>query len=534
MWRLAGRKPAGAVITMRGDADRVLQMLPSVAATIARQLGVAAPQVPSAVGLTADEMVLLGRIPIGFAFDLSDAEVGRISAAAARSPLAAMFLLNTSLAQDERSRASLVRVAMQQAPDNPLLLAQICQGFPGELAQYRTRVMDLGRRWPRNAPLALAAARVVRADTRPELYRSYAEQAVRAAIDSPDTWLTLAYAYKLTGRFVRFDRPYASMSRDEESYTRTAYSRWLQAAVRATGLDAVHAEAWMETATAASFTGDANLADLAMNRALGLDTGDIRIYQWGLQMYQPKWFDRPERLRSVAERAAKAQFATVGYSLYLVDALNESGFRDLARQLTSTIIGRQEAVVRARPEDVTALRTLASAYLRTNRYPDGLKVYRKVAEMKGDDARAQSELGNALHLNSQLEAALTAYRRAIYLAPHDRNAHRRAAGILQALDRKPEAIKELQEVVRIAPRDEQTYEQLAALLLEGGRAPEAITAARAALHITASSSHAHELLGEALLRERQFDASVVELREALRLDPADERANQKLQEALGK
>ena len=43
-------------------------------------------------------------------------------------------------------------------------------------------------------------------------------------------------------------------------------------------------------AVAATFAGNPTVADDALWKAIRLDKGNARVYLWGLEMYQPKWF----------------------------------------------------------------------------------------------------------------------------------------------------------------------------------------------------------------------------------------------------
>ena len=111
---------------------------------------------------------------------------------------------------------------------------------------------------------------------------------------------------------------------------------------------------------------------------------------------------QPGKTARIAEKAVSLPLAEPRAALLIVDALKTSGFAALAAPLSAAILARQEETVRARPNDVTALRALGAACLRANRNADALKAYRSAAELRPADPRAQFDLGNALQVNARI------------------------------------------------------------------------------------------------------------------------------------
>ena len=536
LWQIDGLKPVsvGPPVTLNGSAAEVLQKLPGLAVTLSKLLGVTVPHIPASIGMNPEETALIGRLSLAPNLDLTDAQFTQVSAIAAHAPLAVMFLLNTSAVEDGQTLTALAQGSLKKAPANTLLYAQIAAQKTSALTGTQERFFALFKQFPANAPLAMAASRVYAAGQQAELAQQFAEKAVRAAYHSPDAWLLLAEAYKLEAQAVRQSRAFRSLSGPEQAYVNEAYHRWLQADLRAAQQDDQDAKAWLETAQSAVFASDFNLADAAFWNALRLDPQDPALYAWGLEMYQPKWDNSPDKLREVAEKAVSLPLSEPRAALPIVDALKASGFASLAAPLSAAILTRQEENVRARPNDVTALRAFGAACLRVNHNADALKAYQSVAALRPGDPRALFDLGNALQVNGQIPNALTAYQQAAALGPAYAEPRERIAALLLILRRNSEALAAYEDLVRISPRNELACEQLAALLLEAKRVPEAINAARRATQLNSNSFHAHELLGDACLLDRQFDASVIEYREALRLNPNNETLKRKLQDALNK
>ena len=534
LWQIPGQKPAGAAVTASGTKEQILEKLPALAIALSRQLGVSAPHIPATVGATPAEMALMGQQTRETSEEPTDAQAAKLEVIAGHTPLAAMMLLDTMAVGDQSVLAAVVKTCLETAPGNALVYSQIGASKPDRLVSCQSKLLDLCRQYPANAPLALAASRLYSATQQAEQQRHYAERAVEASCNCPDTWTALSTAYMMEAQYVRQGRTYSSLSTEEVAYVTAAYGRWMQAGTRATQLDDQDARAWLDVAKAATFAAQPGIADLALAAAMRLAPRDPQTYIWALQMYAPKWRSEPVKLRETAERAAKVPFASTSHSLSVVDALISSGFPELAKQLTTAVITKQEEIVRNRPTDVMALRLLGAASFRTNRYPAGLAAYRKVAELTPNDARAQFELGRAYQLNSQLDNALPAFQQAVRLTPDYTDAHARLADLLQTLHKNAEAIVEYQALLRLSPRYELAYEQLAGLLVDAMRPREAMEAARSAVKLNGASSRAHELLGEAYLLGRQFDESVIELREAIRLNPDNQTAKQKLDEALNK
>ncbi len=94
----ADGKPIGAEIDATGTRDQIVQQLPSLGNSIAKQLGSKRPLISSSAASTADEMALLGRC-YWEGYSPSDAEMSQLSALAHRAGngLAAMINVDDAI-----------------------------------------------------------------------------------------------------------------------------------------------------------------------------------------------------------------------------------------------------------------------------------------------------------------------------------------------------------------------------------------------------------------------------------------------------
>ncbi len=126
------------------------------------------------------------------------------------------------------------------------------------------------------------------------------------------------------------------------------------------------------------------------------------------------------------------------------------------------------------------------------RLAESIAEWRKVLELKPDDAQAHASLGTALLMTGHSDEA---------------GVHLQAAAELK-----------LQAAVADHPGDASAYRSLGRMLLEKGRLDEAAANLRKAAALQPASATTHCDLGAALLRQGHLDESLAELRKALDLD----------------
>jgi tetratricopeptide (TPR) repeat protein len=194
---------------------------------------------------------------------------------------------------------------MRQASGNMLVVADIARFYPKQLDSQSAVLAKNRERFPNAFLPAMAMSEWEACQERYPQSRSAAEDGVRAAPRNVVAWLDLAEALYEESESIRQSKYTVQMTAQERQAVNRIYPQWLAAALQATKISPHDSYAWSETARAATFEGDMNLADKALWKAYELNPANPEIYYWGLQMYQPKWGGDKEKLLKVAQLAVQ-------------------------------------------------------------------------------------------------------------------------------------------------------------------------------------------------------------------------------------
>jgi tetratricopeptide (TPR) repeat protein len=294
-----------------------VKSLPNLARTLARVIGISGQGLTAHVTETPDTLTKLG----GYPWDPPDGFVKaeELDSLSRKSPLGlVMYISNRENVNDGGMLIEAIDDTIKIAPSHPLLLGQLGKygltGYPA-LESLQKSVEKLQKRYPNNflANLAFAAIETGRGDFgkgRPRL-----ERAVRCAMHSPSSWLMLSDNYREQAGAIRKGVFASEMTEGQSQVTSSLYEMELLCALRAVDCDPKHPAAWFSLSGAAAFFGDRELADEAMTNLLKVEQANplpdrASIYEWGLQLYHPKWQDNPVKAKALVDRAvSQAQSA---------------------------------------------------------------------------------------------------------------------------------------------------------------------------------------------------------------------------------
>lgn len=330
---LPSLKAVGQPLQLSGNPDEITAVLPRLAQELLIRLRVKAPRVPETTGVTAAELTSLAGFgwlperldPKGNGAPLRDL--------AQRSPLAALLWLLPSAWIDDTESNRVARLALATVPDNALLCAGIIDANRRIFATIAPS-LDAGRvRFPHNAAYAWADTWRHRSAEHWKQEAAAAELLVRCAPHNPEAWLTLGSSIGESANRIRNARYTSQMTEAELRSVSQIYDHWVPPLRRATQLDPALGRAWHRLAAAATFAGQAELADQAIQKAIQLDSNRYEVWWWALEMYSPKWFDQPEKLKKAAEQAAADRYQSPAEMADLFFSLKAYGFDELGGKL---------------------------------------------------------------------------------------------------------------------------------------------------------------------------------------------------------
>ncbi len=179
----------------------------------------------------------------------------------------------------------------------------------------------------------------------------------------------------------------------------------------------------------------------------------------------------------------------------------------------------------------TALVVMATVALgcgtiaRNRVYHSAESLWRDIAAVRPDNARAFENLGTVLMVEGRIHEAIPMYQRAVALDPDFVSARNNLANALAQTGRLEEAVDHYSEVLRVKPFHPDAHINRAHALDRWGRTEEAIKAYRAAARIDPTKvtreflARVHANLGGVLGNQNDFDGAIAEYREAVRLRP---------------
>jgi tetratricopeptide (TPR) repeat protein len=450
-------KPVGPPIAVSGAPAAIRASLPPLGAQIARQLGVTgAAALPTAVELSQAEIASLGRC--AWTASPPAADEAALTAAWNRSAFGAVIRL---VADDRANVSQKVRDAdvllTRLAPANPLAWGEVGNVDGDALTPYASRLDALRRTFPRSYALAHADVWRQRASGTPRGEMAATADVVRDSPQDPDAWLSLASTVVNDADRLRYGRVADAISASEWEYLDRSYALWERLVAHAIALDPNHETAWERLAEAATFASDWGTADDAIRKAERICPDKMRVYDWALEMFQPKWRDDPASLRRVAEDAAAARYSSTDDVGCIACSLTDAGFDDQASQLLNRYLAAAELEISRRPNDPYAHWHRASIPYLLRRRQDSYNEYAAVVRLLPNDIGTQLDFGQELYDNEDMSAAMSVYHKVLAIDPDNATAALRIGGIDYALHRWSEAVKWLEIASQRSPKDSESH-----------------------------------------------------------------------------
>jgi tetratricopeptide (TPR) repeat protein len=302
-----GRR-VGAPLTVNGGEATVTAGLPQVAREIGQRLGVASPRVPPKVAESASELRALGQLPWYPDDSIPDRQVNLLGRLWQRSALAGLFYaINQAEAKHPGPLRGIATGVDRMVRDHPLVMAEVGRGYYRAEAGFFEFAPKAGLRSHPNSYLLVTATvwyHIASGDF-PAAIRA-AEHGIRCSPRNPQAWSILGTAYSAWAQAVRQGRFAPQLNQEEGPYCQQLYEREAGADLRAVQADPKNATVWRRLSASAAFAGDREVAEEAFWTAVRLAPRDADLLQWGLELYQPKWYGDRAEAAKVAQLAVAA------------------------------------------------------------------------------------------------------------------------------------------------------------------------------------------------------------------------------------
>ncbi|RYX83683.1 tetratricopeptide repeat protein [bacterium] len=420
-----------------GSPAQIVAQLPGLTRQLVNATGVKGAQIPASVGMSATDLTVLGSLPrdLRQLQQLKAPQLAQITRLADK-PLGAVFVGRAGI-EPKPVRLRAVRALLAVAPTNAQLAAEAARNFVDIEKERRTKVLtDLDHKYPRNESVALgnAALRDEEGDYFAQVH--YAEMAVRTAPHAPAAWYVLAEALSSQADERRRGATWMDMSGQEKIFVGQIYPRAQVAAWKAVNLDPTDPEYWLKLSSTSTMNSNPEWARDALAESLKRDPKNEDALNWGLEIFQPKWFGDANSFATMARLAvanAGAGYLSIGA---LDEGLKATGQENLKRPLLQKLIAKE-------PDNASALREFSYA--------------------------TRMELGD-------FKAALPYARRAVKLAPNNTNTLTELADILQHdMGKYEESIQLFQRATKLEPKNPLHWVNMALSYAKWGKKDQART-----------------------------------------------------------
>ncbi|HEX8236499.1 MAG TPA: tetratricopeptide repeat protein [Abditibacteriaceae bacterium] len=381
VWKVPSLQAVGAPLLLSGTQEQIVAQLPNASSKMCALLG-ASPSAtlsatPAKVEVGAADLAFLGHVPWASQAIKPTSSLRRLETLAKRTPLAAvLWAFSGNVDQDESSRwRSVTDQAATQMPDNVIAVGAVGWQAVQYLDSRRKIFEQIQRKYPRNYVLAAAGRRWHARQQEYGLALLAAQRAIAAAPRNPLAWVALGSAFSDKASSIRNGRYYGRMSEEEQSEIARLYPQTLAANIQATVLDPQSETAWSALSESATFAGAPGIADLALWKTIRLAPNDTSNYSWGMQIYQPKWFDDRDRLWDTISVAAADRHRFINLTLHISSALEEVGLTTEAGQVMERSLYLLGQETKKSPKQPYAWEMLALILRERGHYLEAAKAY---------------------------------------------------------------------------------------------------------------------------------------------------------------
>lgn len=339
LYKTAPTQPVGEPYKIAGAEVQLAKEMPRLAAQLCNDMEISPDHLPNAAPNLA-ELSLVGKVQ-SRTVDRLDSKLNEgLSKLSRSSALAGFLMIDTAQVIDPFVLRPTAMHLIELEPTNALNYAEFGWVQP-RLLQYTAQDFAKSvKAYPTNYLIKTALVYFDRVQRDSKSEADASKLCARLAPANPDAWLTLGQSYCNIGDRLRKGRFYSDLTASERKEFDGTYPLWLGCAEQALKIDPLFGRAWLRASTAAAYAGFLEEADLAFEKTMILDDDRYNVYWWGLQLYQPRWLNKPEKLKALVSAASKESTLTESNRTALTRAI--PGYADLQKVLIkSPPIGKQ-------------------------------------------------------------------------------------------------------------------------------------------------------------------------------------------------
>ena len=539
--------PIGEPIRVSGSRRAITAALPEMLRSILHTINVSPTRLPPTPDLSPEEMVNLGRFPQGDSF-------AHVEAMVSREPLAALLSLNYHIPPRADAAEYRFDTLMKLAPGNLTALSMYAESMVNLPQSLKAKIFQAVPQVPNNGLAALFSYLASR--TRQDLL-TRAEHWVESAPLDARAWGRLAFEYNGYADYIRRGRFANQITQDEWTVLNRLYSRAVSAAHMSVKLDPHYGDGWLQLSKTSTFASMPKEADEALWKAMSLKKVLLGCYLWGLEIYQPKWFDDPDKLKKVATLGVADTNLTPADLGNLANELHYLGFTELAKKAHDRMIAlcksdlqkdpfntyernflaiellelkrNEESLVESRknvemdPTSDTYLSTLGYAYFMNSDYNSAMGPLREALRLQPRQYMAMTVIGMALQVQGDLDGAESRYREALSISPYYYHANYGLASVMFEKKRYDDAFKQFDVASNTAKNRGEPYAMRSIIYSLQNKEAFARQFAQRAFEMSPDSEVAYTAAGIVLCASQHMAEGLQTLHYAIKLDPTSSR-----------
>jgi tetratricopeptide (TPR) repeat protein len=431
-WRkFPGNQLMGKAVNISGSPKEIVKQLPRLAEKLAAQLNVKSTF--KAPAETVAQLQELGNLPSFPQTDLPDAAIVSLKQLASVSnPARMMYLsfLNDSnyngLYPSSRARQEWKKVAedlLAANPANTLAWQYVAENNNGNLWGNEAKLIALGKKYPHNYLLNYALTKMYGGQDKMQERRDFSQLTLRCNRQNPRAWTQLADTIYYEADSVRHGCYWSSMNIDQQTFVSDRYEECIPLLETAAKIPHHSASTWADISTVATFAGDDDLIQSAMQKALEADPFSQEALSWALQVYQPKWGGSPDELLPVVKRIVANPVMYVRLFKSVNQAIAASGFPKGMKASQQEVKQVLETWLKEHPHDYAA-RSNYGLILWQLKDPPGMKAQGEILiKERPNDSVGYSMRAGRFYGLQQYKYASEYYQKALQYDPDNPTLH---------------------------------------------------------------------------------------------------------------
>ena len=470
LWKMPEHKEVGAPIVLRGNRAQIAAGLPGVAKSLATRLKGDASLVPQKIEVSASDLAAIGAAPRCTELSMDTPNAQKLKVLAARSPLAGMEYLShlsaveavnddiTSTQETEKA----ARVLSAQLPQNLLVQTQAA-GYAGRVFVKSATRQSLAKRFPNSYLVASCDAIQQSVMGNRAAQKQAAMRAIAAKPQYAWGWMQLQEALSEAVSEVRRGRYSSRMSKAESAFVYSVYPQMSQASLQALRCDPLNVSAWNRLSYSEAAGGSSSLSEAAFWKSISLPARKDGTYDWGLELFQAKWFPNASKLGRVARIIATDKPRFLRMSGDITQAFSDSGWKTQANQFAQMASKVQEKWLADHPQDTRSRYEYAQTLQKSGDAVGAAKQYGLVVKQQPKNIDALYQLAILAEEKRDWKVAVQNYEKILAQVPTHRTALYRCGQAYHEMHQMPAFLKAealYQKAIALYPDYAEPYNRL--------------------------------------------------------------------------